>query len=49
MIDHIYNERYKKYLYYCWWALTVPGHSWVKRSAVITKRKKFPQVVAQHG
>ncbi len=34
-------------MYYCWWALNIPRHSWVKGSAWITKRKKFPQAVVQ--
>jgi len=27
IIDQIYTERYKKYLYYCWWPHNVPKHS----------------------
>ncbi len=49
IINQIYTKRYKKYLYYRWWAHNVLGHSQVKRSAWIAKkRRRFPQVVAQH-
>jgi hypothetical protein len=48
IIYQIYIERYKKYLYYYWWALNVPRHSWVKGIPGITKRKRFLQAVVQH-
>jgi len=47
IINQIYTKRYKKYLYYRWWAHNVPGHSQVERNAWIAKRKKFPQVAPQ--
>jgi len=44
IIDHIYIKRYKKYLYYHWWAHNVPGHSRVEKNARIAKIKIFPQI-----
>jgi len=47
IIDQIYTKRYKKYLYYRWWAHNVPRHSQVERNVGIAKGRRFPQVVAQ--
>jgi hypothetical protein len=47
IIDQIYIKRYKKYLYYHWWAYNVLGHSHVEGNARIIKRKRFPQMAIQ--
>jgi hypothetical protein len=45
IIDRIYIERYKKYLYYLRWAYNVPRHSHVEGSARIVKSRRFPKMV----
>ncbi len=47
IIDYVYTKRYKKYLYYRWWAHNVPRHSWVEGSARIAKKRRFLQVTIQ--